>query len=91
MRPCPTVRRPVGLTVGPGGAACRLRAMCGRAYETYTAEELAFAYLNRRPLTFAVGPNYNLAPTQVSPVVLMRDGVRDVELSRWGLIPFPTI
>ena len=62
--------------------------MCGRAYETYTAEELAFAYLNRRPLTFAVGPNYNLAPTQVSPVVLMRDGVRDVELSRWGLIPF---
>ena len=35
--------------------------MCGRAYETYTAEELAFAYLNRRPLKFAVVPNYNLA------------------------------
>ena len=91
MRPCPTVRPPMRLSVGPRGAACRLPAMCGRAYETYTAEELALAYLNRRPLKLAVVPNYNLAPTQVSPVVLMRDGVRDVELSRWGLIPFPTI
>ena len=37
--------------------------MCGRAYETYTEEELAFQYLNRRPLHLeGFRANYNLAP-----------------------------
>ena len=62
--------------------------MCGRAYETYTEEELSFQYLNRRPLRLdGFRRNYNLAPTQRSPVVLVRDGQRTIELFRWGLIP----
>jgi putative SOS response-associated peptidase YedK len=62
--------------------------MCGRAYETYTEEELAFQYLNRRPLRLdGFRPNYNLAPTQPSPVLLVRDGARSIELFRWGLVP----
>jgi hypothetical protein len=27
--------------------------MCGRAYETYTDEELYFQYLNKRPLVIS--------------------------------------
>jgi putative SOS response-associated peptidase YedK len=62
--------------------------MCGRAYETYTEEELSIQYLNRRPLHLeGFHPTYNLAPTQSSPVVLVRDGERTIELFRWGLVP----
>ncbi len=62
--------------------------MCGRAYETYTEEELAMQYVHRRPVHLdGFRSNYNLAPTQVSPVVLVRDGERTIELFRWGLVP----
>ena len=62
--------------------------MCGRAYETYTEEELAIQYLNRRPLHLeGFRLNYNLAPTQQSPVVVVRNGERTVELFQWGLVP----
>jgi len=62
--------------------------MCGRAYETYTDEELAFQYLNHRPLQLeGFRASYNLAPTQQSPVVLVRDGEPTIELFRWGLVP----
>jgi putative SOS response-associated peptidase YedK len=64
--------------------------MCGRAYETYTEEELALRYLNgkakRKPL--GIKPNYNLSPTQLSPIVLVRDSKRVLENFRWGLVPF---
>ncbi len=62
--------------------------MCGRAYKTYTAEELYFQQLNRQPhRVLAFRPNYNLAPTQETEVVLVRDGARTVETFRWGLVP----
>jgi hypothetical protein len=39
--------------------------MCGRAYETYTDEELYFQYLNKRPLKLLqFTPVYILCPTQ---------------------------
>jgi putative SOS response-associated peptidase YedK len=31
---------------------------------------------------------FNVAPTQPAPVVTLRDGVRTLEMMRWGLIPF---
>ncbi|MDA1183954.1 MAG: SOS response-associated peptidase [Acidobacteria bacterium] len=62
--------------------------MCGRAYETYTDEELSIEYLNRQPLHLdGFRQTYNLAPTQMSPVVLVRDGQRAIDLFRWGLVP----
>jgi len=65
--------------------------MCGRAYSTYTDEELELRYLNEkrkhRPLA-GLKPNYNLAPTQVAPVVLMHNHQTRIELMRFGLIPF---
>ena len=32
-------------------------------------------------------PRYNVAPTQPAPVVVLRDGVRTLEMMRWGLVP----
>src|SRR5215471_9838827 len=65
--------------------------MCGRAYSTYSAEELYFQYLNRKPLSgedlpFSK-PNYNMAPTQTVPVVRQVNGGRSIDAMRWGLIP----
>ena len=57
--------------------------MCGRAYETYTDEELTIQYLNRHPPELDwVRPNFNMAPTQHSPVVVVRNGQPVVERFR---------
>jgi putative SOS response-associated peptidase YedK len=62
--------------------------MCGRAYETYTDEELHFQYLSKRPLIrLQFTPIYNLCPTQDSPVLLLNNGAREFEVMRWQLIP----
>jgi len=62
--------------------------MCGRAYETYTADELYFQYLNKRPLKLKpFKPNYNMCPTQDSPVLRLIDGERQFDEMRWQLIP----
>ena len=62
--------------------------MCGRAYETYTDEELYFRYLSKRPLTLlALSPIYNLCPTQTSPVLRLVTGERQFDQMRWQLVP----
>lgn len=62
--------------------------MCGRAYETYTQEEVYFRYLNKLPAQpLPIKPNYNLAPSQYSPVVFMENQVRQIQFFRWGLLP----
>jgi len=64
--------------------------MCGRAYETYTEDELYVRYLNEKAKRNPLGlkPNFNFSPTQLSPVVLNRDGETSISLFRWGLVPF---
>ena len=66
--------------------------MCGRAYATYSQDELFLNYLNRRaPRLDAaeeVRPRYNLAPTQSAQVVLVRDDQPAIASFRWGLVPF---
>ena len=64
--------------------------MCGRAYETYTEDELYVRYLNEKAKRNPLGlkPNFNFSPTQLSPVVLVRDGETNISLFRWGLVPF---
>jgi putative SOS response-associated peptidase YedK len=62
--------------------------MCGRAYETYTDEELSFRYLNKRPSTpLVLSPTYNLCPTQNSPVLRLVNGERVFDQMRWQLVP----
>lgn len=62
--------------------------MCGRAYETYTEAELAsLDDHGEAPDIDWLAPNYNMAPSEASPVVLVRDDRRVFEPFRWGLVP----
>lgn len=62
--------------------------MCGRAYYTYTDEELTLRYLNKKPPKFpGIKPNFNFSPTQLAPIVRMTEGDLTIDLLRWGLIP----
>jgi len=62
--------------------------MCGRAFEIYTAEELgSLDEHGESPNLDWLVQNYNLAPTETSPVIVVRDGARRIEPFRWGLIP----
>jgi putative SOS response-associated peptidase YedK len=62
--------------------------MCGRSYETYTDAELACLDEHGEPPDLDwLATNYNMAPTETSPVVLVRDGGRAFEPFRWGLVP----
>jgi hypothetical protein len=58
--------------------------MCGRAYSTYSAEELYFHFLNRNPVAGADLPfksNYNMSPTHNVPT-LRQDGAPLVHSKR---------
>src|SRR5436309_9112621 len=63
--------------------------MCGRAYETYTDEELYFRYLNKKAITEFpfTSPIYNLCPTMNSPVLRLIGGERRFDQMHWQLIP----
>lgn len=62
--------------------------MCGRAYETYSDEELNIRYLNQRfPPIPDFLPTYNLCPTHSSPVLRLLDGERKFDSMQWQLIP----
>jgi putative SOS response-associated peptidase YedK len=58
--------------------------MCGRFVLKATAEQLQLAFdLATLP---AVTENYNVAPTQMIPVIT-NEAPRDIVLYRWGLVP----
>ncbi|MCB0309931.1 MAG: SOS response-associated peptidase, partial [Bdellovibrionales bacterium] len=68
--------------------------MCGRAYSTYTAEELYFQYLNRKgwiwqvlPLDLELTPNFNICPSHHCPVLMVKDNTLAFRSMRWGLVP----
>ncbi len=67
--------------------------MCGRAYHTYSDEELFFKYLKRgwnfpiEKSTLEIKPNYNLCPSQVTPIVSLFEGSLGIREMRWGLVP----
>ncbi len=63
--------------------------MCGRYTLTHHQDVVA-AFEVQRDLTAGSEwwkPRYNVAPTQPAPVVVLRDGVRALEMMRWGLVP----
>ncbi len=61
--------------------------MCGRYTVTASAREIAQTFGAEMDADLELRPRYNLAPTQMAPVVVATDGARRVELRRWGLIP----
>ena len=63
--------------------------MCGRFTNRYTWSELVRLYrLTGAPPASNFPPRYNIAPTQSSFVVRLKDGQRDLADMRWGLVPF---
>ncbi|MCC6639990.1 MAG: SOS response-associated peptidase [Deltaproteobacteria bacterium] len=60
--------------------------MCGRYTLGVTPARLAEVFaLAQMP---ELAPRYNIAPTQTAPVILDAPGGRQLELRRWGLVPF---
>ena len=59
--------------------------MCGRYSQTLALNLLIERFGFGKP-TFLVPPRYNIAPTQLAPVVMV-DGDRVLRMMRWGLVP----
>ena len=62
--------------------------MCGR-YEVHSAVELIASIFGISPEDVVIDfkPNYNVAPTNEVPVVIITDGKRRLMQCRWGFIP----
>ncbi len=64
--------------------------MCGRYTETAAFEELAerFGITLDQDEAEDLRPSYNVAPSQMVPVVVNADGGRALRLARWGFKPY---
>ena len=62
-----------------------VNSMCGRFYLTASAAEIKKKFLVDHVPDLV--PRYNIAPTQVSPMVVAVEKLRAVRLARWGLVP----
>jgi putative SOS response-associated peptidase YedK len=59
--------------------------MCVRFYLTATAAEIKKKFnVDDVP---DVGPRYNIAPTQPSPILIAEGKARSLHMARWGLVP----
>lgn len=63
--------------------------MCGRFTSRYSWRELQELY-GLSDVSFPQSnfqPRFNLAPTQLAPVVRLKDGRRELAFLKWGLVP----
>jgi putative SOS response-associated peptidase YedK len=59
--------------------------MCGRFYLTAAPAEIRRQFrLDKSP---ELGPRYNIAPMQSSPIVIAEGSGRTLHTARWGLVP----
>lgn len=62
--------------------------MCGRYAFSHSTADLQALFDVVNPDELAFEPRYNIAPTQVVPIVFSnREGLRSAGRARWGLIP----
>lgn len=61
--------------------------MCGRYSLTFIFEGLAEVFNAIMAGLGEVPPRYNVAPTQIMPIVMQEQGQNQLRLMRWGLIP----
>ncbi|MFQ5544192.1 MAG: SOS response-associated peptidase [Nitrospiria bacterium] len=59
--------------------------MCGRYSQTEPIEKVASIFAVNEWVDFE--PRYNIAPSQLAPVIVNTGGTRVLDLYRWGLIP----
>ena len=61
--------------------------MCGRFYDIYDIDDITTRFRVDRPRDLALPFRYNVAPSQIVPVIRVEDDKRELALMRWGLIP----
>jgi len=61
--------------------------MCGRFARYSLSRELERCF-NTHPSSFEIQPNYNVAPTQEMPVIVVHEDERHIKKRHWGLVPF---
>ena len=61
--------------------------MCGRYASSRDARDLVDAFEVEQPPEQVLPPSWNVAPTDPVSAVLQRDGVRRLQVLRWGLVP----
>ena len=62
--------------------------MCGRFSQAKDLEELydEFAFIDE-PFDDIIQPRYNIAPSQLSPVIINEGGKNKLRMFKWGLVP----
>lgn len=62
--------------------------MCGRFSQAKDLEELydEFTFIDE-PFDDIIQPRYNIAPSQLSPVIINEDGKNKLRMFKWGLVP----
>ena len=61
--------------------------MCGRFVKTTDKDDLQSRFGFEDPLGVLLEPRYNIAPTQLHPVVIVEDDMRVLRIMKWGLVP----
>ena len=56
-------------------------------YTLYETEDLGARFSVSGGLLGNLKKRYNISPTQSAPVIVTRDGVRHIEMMKWGFIP----
>jgi putative SOS response-associated peptidase YedK len=65
--------------------------MCGRYYRRSDKQRIADAFkLGKLPYDFVLPPDFNVAPSTFQPVIRANreTGERELEMMRWGLLPY---
>ena len=65
--------------------------MCGRYYRRSDKQRIAEAFkLGKLPDDFVLPPDFNIAPSTFQPVIRANreTGDRELEMMRWGLLPY---
>ncbi len=63
--------------------------MCGRFTKNYTWQQIHAMYQLSVPAAIPnMQPSFNVCPTDPADVILPKEGSRDLQQMRWGLVPF---
>ena len=60
--------------------------MCGRFTASFEFRDIKLLFNLQRDLSL-FAPRYNIAPSQEVPVIVQNDGVNELKLMKWGLVP----
>ena len=64
--------------------------MCGRITLSTDKDDIQsrWGFIDPNSVLDLIKPRYNIAPSQKSPVVTIKDDQRVLNMMRWGLVPF---